>query len=336
MNVSARIVRGLSRSLAVAVIFSGCALPPSSSRTVVGTRVENGVERPFSSFEELQTAGLVNEAMDLVKTNRYFDAERSLRRARYLQPDNEQLKFNLAVVLNQAGQPEEALELLEELSALRPEQPTYALALADALITLGKKERARVLLKTAFHLFKEAKNYPQAARLARSVSNVSFEVGNEEESLCYSYEAYALAPNAEQLGSHGRILVAESLYPTAISQIQDAFKENRALASSASAQHALALARFAQGDFRGALAAEESALDFINQSPLLGAEVNAAWWLIKRKTLSRDEDEDVVERLESMKDEVRDFASSGGIALATWPPSLRALLEELAAEDGAR
>jgi Flp pilus assembly protein TadD len=326
MNMSEGIVRRLKKGLVLGVVFSACALPPDSTGTIVGTRLEDGVARPFSSFQELQTAGLVNEAMVLVNSNRYFDAERSLRQARYLQPENEQLKFNLAVVLNQAGQPEESRDLLEELCAQRPEQPTYALALADTLIALGQKERARSLLKTAFRLFRDAKNYPQAARLARSVSNVSFELGYEDESLCYSYEAYTLAPSAEQLGSHGRILVAENLFPTAISTIQEAFRKNRALAGSASAQHALALARFGQGDVRGALAAEESALDFINQSPLLGAEINAAWWLIKGETLERDEDEDVVDRLESMKDEVSDFSVSGGVAVAMWPPALRALL----------
>jgi tetratricopeptide (TPR) repeat protein len=298
----------------------------------VGTRFEDGIERPFASADELRTAGLVNEAMNLVKNNRFFDAERSLRQARHLQPDSEQLTFNLGVVLSQVGQPEESAELLRELYARRPDQPAYAVALADTFIVLGRKSEARDLLKAAFRRFKEAGNYSQAARIARSISNVSFELGYEEESLCYSYEAYTLAPNAEQLGMHGVLLVGENLYPTALSTIQEAFKKNPGFSSSAPAQHALALARFAKGDYAGALAAEETALDFINQSPMLGAELNAAWWLMKQRTLKTDESADVLERLENMKPEVCDFRQVGGVALTMWPPSLRTALQGVSVE----
>jgi tetratricopeptide (TPR) repeat protein len=320
------------KGLLGAVVCGACALPPSLSRPVVGTRVEDGIERPFATADELRTAGLVNEAMNLVASNRFFDAERSLRQARYLQPDNEQLKFNLAVVLSQVGQPEESEELLRGLYAQRPQQPSYAVALADTLIIVGKKGEARELLKAAFRRFKEAQNYSQAARIARSISNVSFELGYEEESLCYSYEAYTLAPNAEQLGMHGVLLVAENLYATALSTIQEAFKENPGFASSAPAQHALALARFARGDYAGALAAEETALDFINQSPMLGAELNAGWWLMKQRTLKEDETGDVLERLDNMKPEVYDFRQVGGVALTMWPPTLRTALQSVSVE----
>lgn len=320
------------RALICALICGGCALPPSLSRSVVGTRIEDGLERPFATADELRTAGLVNEAMNLVKNNRFFDAERSLRQARYLQPDNEQLKFNLAVVLSQVGQPEESEELLRELYAQRPERPAYTVALADTLIIVGKKGEARDLLKAAFRRFKEVRNYSQAARIARSISNVSFELGYEEEALCYSYEAYTLTQNAEQLGMHGVLLVAENLYATALSTIQEAFKENTGFASSATAQHALALARFARGDYAAALAAEETALDFVNQSPMLGAELNAAWWLMKQRMLKEDESGDVLERLQNMKPEVYDFREVGGIALTMWPPSLRAALENVSVE----
>ncbi len=333
MRIGPALSWAVGGGILAAVVCGGCALPPPSSRPVVGSRFEDGAERPFATADELRTAGLVNEAMNLVTNNRFFDAERSLRQARYLRPENEQLKFNLAVVLSQVGQPEESQELLQELYSQRPEQPAYAVALADTLIVLGRKGQARDLLKGAFRRLKEAENYPQAARIARSISNVSFELGYEEESLCYSYEAYALAPTAEQLGMHGMLLVAENLYPTAHSTIQEAFKGNSGFSSSAAAQHALALARFAQGDYAGALAAEETALDFINQSPMLGAELNAAWWLMKQRTLGEDESGDVLERLENMRSEVYDFRQVGAIALTMWPPPLRMALEEVSVED---
>jgi len=328
MNKLVRVYPSILRaSLLVFILCIGCALPPPASRLMIGTRLEDGIERPFSSAKELRTAGLVNEAMVLVQNNRFFDAERSLRQAHFLQPASEQLTFNLAVVLSQVGQPEEASQLLEDLNRRKPGQPAYLVALADARIMVGDANTARELLKRAFRLFKEAQNYSQAARIARSISNVSFELGEEQEALCYSHEAYTLEPSAEQLGWHARILIALNQFPTALRVLQESINANRGLASSASVQHALALVRFAQGDRDGALAAEESALDFINQSPLLGAEVNAAWWVMKRQTVADSEDEELSERLESMRVEIVDFVEKPNIAITTWPPRLRATLE---------
>jgi predicted Zn-dependent protease len=294
---------------------------------MIGTRLEDGIERPFSSAQELRTAGLVNEAMILVQNNRFFDAERSLRQAHFLQPGSDQLTFNLAVVLGQVGQPEEASQLLEALNRRKPGQPAYMVALADARIMLGDASRARELLKRVFRLFKDAQNYPRAARIARSISNVSFELGEEQEALCYSHEAYTLESSAEQLGWHARILIALNQFPAALRVLQESINANRGLASSASVQHALALVRFAEGDRDGALAAEEAALDFINQSPLLGAEVNAAWWVMKRQAVTDSEDEEISERLESMRIEIVDFVEKPSISITTWPASMRAALE---------
>jgi tetratricopeptide (TPR) repeat protein len=270
-----------------------------------------------------------NEAMQLVKSNRLFDAEKRLRQALYLEPTSEPLQFNLGVVLAQVGQPEEAQKILTALQKKRPESPSYAVALADTFLTSGRRQEAKGLLKEAFRRFKDANNLGQAARVARSISNVSFELGNEEEALCYSYEAYALAPTAEQIGWHGRILVALNQFSNVSSILPAEFKRNPALSRSASAQHALAMARYENGDFKAALAAEESALDFVDQSPEISSELNAAWWLMKQRVVKSDEDAEVLERLEGMRPEVYDFAQRPNVLLTTWPPALRSALGEI-------
>lgn len=352
-----------------ALALAACALPIAPEREMIGVREVAGAPQVFAARRELVAAGLVNEGMQLVKVNRYFDAEKRLRQALFLQPESEQVRFNLAVVLNQIGQPDEAREIMNELRVRQPRRPAYLVALADIVLSLGKPHQARTLLKEAFRLFSDAQNLAQAARVARSIANVDFELGYEQEALCYSYEAYSLAPGPEQLGWHARLLVAQNLHQTALDLITATLKLTPADGSSAPVQHALALARYAGGDSVGALAAEELALDLVSQSPDLGAELNAAWWVLQQERLQRfvqaqseqpepaqaeqaheavppsgaaaeesDQSElsdpekraELEEKLEAMRPEVSDFTQQGGLMLTTWPLSLRRALEQAA------
>lgn len=362
-----RVRRLVARRVGVlaALALAACALPIAPEREMIGVREVAGVPQVFAARRELVAAGLVNEAMQLVKVNRYFDAEKRLRQALFLQPENEQVQFNLALVLHQIGQPDEAREIMNELRVRQPRRPAYLVALADVALSLGEPQRARTLLKEAFRLYSDAQNLAQAARVARSIANVDFEVGYEQEALCYSYEAYSLAPGPEQLGWHARLLVAQNLHQTALDLIAATLKLTPADGSSAPVQHALALARYAGGDAVGALAAEELALDLVSQSPDLGAEINAAWWVLQQERLQRfvqaqpeqaepaqeqaeeavqpsakaadasDQSElldpekraELEEKLEAMRPEVHDFSQQGGLMLITWPLSLRQALQ---------
>jgi tetratricopeptide (TPR) repeat protein len=330
---------------------------------MIGVREVNGERQVFAARKDLVAAGLVNEGMQLVKINRYFDAEKRLRQALFLTPESEQVRFDLAVVLTQIGQPDEARAILSDLRTQQPRRPAYLVALADTLLVLGEPQEARTLLKQAFRSFIDAQNLAQAARVARSIANVDFELGYEQEALCYSYEAYSLAPTAEQLGWHGRLLVAQNLHQTALDLITATLKLAPADGSSAPVQHALALARYAHGDLTGALAAEELALDLVSQSPELGAELNAAWWVMQRERLQAapvageagaaedgesgeppaaegeaeavldpEQRAELEEKLAAMQPEVRDFAQQGGLLLVTWPIALRSALEQATAE----
>jgi hypothetical protein len=122
------------------------------------------------------------------------------------------------------------------------------------------------------------------------------------------------------------LLVALNLSPTVTATLPAIFKRDPALSRSAGAQHALALARYTTGDFQGALSAEESALDLVDQAPEFAAEFNAAWWLMKKRALREAESQEVMERLADMQSDVYDFGQRPNVLLTTWPPALRAEL----------
>ena len=95
----------------------------------------------------------------------------------------------------------------------------------------------------------------------------------------------------------------------------------------ASVHHALALARFGLGDTAGALEAENFALAFIKKDPELGAEMNAAWYLMRMQLLKGDETEVELKRLNDLRQEVLDFREANSDALIMWPVELRVLLD---------
>jgi Flp pilus assembly protein TadD len=271
---------------------------------------------------------LVSEALSYTKTGRLYDAESKLRQASYLEPSNDRIAFNLGVVVNQSGQSEEALTIFQKLLSKEPQNPEYLQGMADALVSQGRYTEARERLKQSFSLFKGANNFPRAALLARSISNIAFGVGEEQEALCYSYEAVTLAPNATQVGMHARVLVALNLFEQAESFV----KRRKSAADQALAFHALGMSRFARGDVSGALEAEEVALDRITESPELSSEVTAAWWLMKSKVPDPQATEESDERMREMKADVIDFRDRNPYELVMWPSPLRRELNAVVSE----
>jgi tetratricopeptide (TPR) repeat protein len=209
---------------------------------------------------------------------------------------------------------------LRRLESREPHNPTYLQAHADALEVAGRHEEAKAKLKEAFSIFKGAKNLPRAAVIARSISNIAFGFGSEQEALCYSYEAVTLSPVASQVSAHLRLLVALNLYGTA----KEFAQSQGALAMEPAALHALAMAKYATGDFRGALETEESALGRIAQAPGLGLEMNTSWVLMKQQVPDTEQpNEETEERTAELKDGAVQFAERSPYELVMWPPSLR-------------
>jgi hypothetical protein len=167
--------------------------------------------------------------------------------------------------------------------------------------------------------------------LARSISNLSFGIGNENEALCYSYEAVALSSDAAQVAQHGRVLLALNLYE----QAEEFVKSHRSAMSEALSQHVVALARFARGDESGAFEAAELAVARPTQNVDLGSEITAAWWLIKQRgSLASDapqESDQEIERTRQVQSDVVAFRDANSYYLVTWPPALRRALNDVKA-----
>ena len=276
--------------------------------------------------------------MSYAKQSRYFEAENRLRQADNLAPGNPRIEYNLAVAMNQNGQSEDAKALVERLLLKQPNDPNLMISLGDIEFSLGQPHEAKERLKFAFKKFRDAGNATQAARLARSVANLAFLAGNEQEALCYSYEAWTLAPIGEQLGWHARLLIAQN-YPTqAEALLKTAVAANRTLTQHPGVQHAIALARYARGDYVGALEAEDLAVDLIPTVPELGSEVNAAHVLMKQKVdatspaSSEAPDDEGADELERQRlEEALQFKDRALYEIIMWPPGLRAQLNAMEA-----
>ena len=278
-------------------------------------------------------AGLVDDAIGLTTKNRMFEAESRLRQARYLSPGNPRIEFNLAMVLDQIGQSDEAIELLNNLDRRTPNRPDTMIGLATVKVSLGQHAEAMELLKRVFRIFRAAKNDKRASLVARSISNVAFIMGAEQEALCYSYEAFAILPSDDQLGRHAQMLVAQNLFATAKDFVEAVTVLTPGLTKKALVKHSLAMARFALKDYEGALAAENAALDFLAKDPQLGGEINAAWYIMRTKMLTGQESEKELTELANLKQAAIDYRAAGVDALMMMPPELRRMIDEIPEEE---
>jgi tetratricopeptide (TPR) repeat protein len=297
----------------------GCAVPRDNGDFSVWS-ADNAQE--FLSSSELRTSGLVSESIRIAAKGRLFDAESRLRKALLLSPASPSIQYNLAVVLGQQGYAEEAKTILEGLKGSQGDHPRYAMALADVYAGKGDLVGAREQLKLAFGAFIQAHNWLKAALVARSISNLAFADGAEQEALCYSYEALFLEPSAAQLGFHTSILVGLNQYVTADTYVGEQLALNPALGASPRVHLFRALARAALGNLTGAVNEIETAQDLLAQDPELGAEVNVVWWLLKKQlpqTQEDLEDDTLQESLEAAVPEVVRLKDKPTYGMVRWP-----------------
>ena len=191
-------------------------------------------------------------------------------------------------------------------------------------------------LKRAFDIFHQAQNWPQAALVARSISNLAFATGNEQEALCYSYEAFFLDQSATQFGYHTSLLVAANQYKTVDTLIGEQLSVTSALGAMPRVHLSRALARGALGNQRGALDEIELAQNLIAQDPELGSEVNSVWWILRNEVpLTEEEqaDEKLINSIEAAKPEVLRLKDKPTYAMLRWPRYFTLLMERVV-EDG--
>jgi tetratricopeptide (TPR) repeat protein len=324
---------GLALQLLLVVVYlaAGCAVPKRQSEFEVGN-LGGADSSPFRSNRDLLASGLVNESLAFGAKGRLFESESRLRKALALTPDNGAVAFNLAVVLSQQGNTDEALGILRDLRAKEGDKPRIMVAIADAHLSRGELDRARDALKVAFASYAQAQNAPQAALMARSIANLAFAAGNEQEALCYSHEALLLAPSPQQLGYHASLLVGLNQYAQADLFVGEQLAANPALSSGVLVHLARALARAGIGNDRGALDEVKLAQDFISENAEFGTEVQSLWWLLKRDQPDDTPiDDRFVERereaLQVAGEEAARLREKPSYHMLRWPPKLLTRLE---------
>lgn len=90
-----------------------------------------------------------NKGVDLMANERLGEAEQQFRLALEEAPDLTAAKYNLALVLLKRGRTEQALILLEELTALRPEDTDFLFARGNALFQAARFDEAAVQFQAA-------------------------------------------------------------------------------------------------------------------------------------------------------------------------------------------
>jgi tetratricopeptide (TPR) repeat protein len=246
-----------------------------------------------------------------------------------LSPGEPTIMFNLAVVLSQQGYAEEATELLKELRAKQGDHPRYAIAMADVHLGQRRLAQAREELKLAYEAFSQAANWPQAATVARSISNLAFAEGAEQEALCYSYEAFVLDQSATQLGYHASMLVALNLLTTADTFVGEQLALSPSLGALPRVHLARALARGGLKNMTGAVDEIEQAQNLLAQDPEIGAEVNVVWWLFRKQIPETEEDRQdtkLQESLEAIEPEVVRLRDKPTYNMVRWPVAVLGML----------
>jgi len=246
------------------LILSACALP----------RDPYGVQQVVPTTE-VKVAAFVREGMDLLGRGRNMDAEINLRKALYLSPDSQTVRRNLAVILGRQGLYEESEELLLGLLQENPASLSTVSSLAQIYFDQGDFDRARLRYMELLEL-SEGSELPRVneirAEALRSLAVLEFTVGNEEEALCYSGEAYNQSRGREQeLARHARLLNAIGLHDRVLALLGRGSIQGRRPAEI----HQVMLAHFAKGSYTEAARGARRLGELRNAAP--EAVADARW-----------------------------------------------------------
>lgn len=303
--------------LVISVLILGCA---HSRMTNVPRTLE---------VEELLLSGLMVESVTWAGRGRLFDAEIQLRKAKWLAPDNAAVRFNLAVVLGQQGKLSEAESLIQALMEELGRRPDYLLVLADINRQAGQLDRARRLLKEAYGKYDDASNRREAAVLARSIANLAFVGGEEQEALCYSYEALRQRADSDQIGYHALLLLSLNRTSESHAFILEQVTTKRVVKESGFVQFVLALANLGIGDLGASSQAIKLSRQLSTARITYGDELEALQLIVSENRGDTSiVEEEAVRRQVRRQSEVEKFLEQSTYALLHWPISAQELLRK--------
>ncbi len=273
--------------------------------------------------EELILSGLLVDSVASAGRGRLLDAEGQLRKAAWLDSTNSAVQFNLAVVLSQQGRLLEARQVIESVRKSSGPRPDIMIVLADIERQEGNFVQARALLKGAYRRFDEVDNREQATLLARSIANLAFVSGEEQEALCYSYEALHQSEDVEQVAYHGILLLALNQIEQVHNFLLQQAAAKRSVRDSGMVQFVLSLTAIAKGDFESG----EKALKLARRLSKKGAtylkELDALQLIVLQHSGENTQRDEERKRWE---DSARNIVEQSSYQLLHWPMDVQDVL----------
>jgi tetratricopeptide (TPR) repeat protein len=227
------------------VLATACGL--AAIATSLGCAVSSNTlpRTPFVTPDALTVAALATEGVDHFRAGRYEQARAMLSQAYHIAPESKPLKRNLAVVSTRLGNYERAIELYRELLEEEAEAADLQLEYAQALVGMDEFDAALAALRSALDGAIQKQDDQLSLTAARSLSDLSFKVGLEEDALCYSDMVLAFRPDKAEVARHAKMLVAVGSYAEASKLIEARFPLG-VLRQEPRIAHELALAKLGE------------------------------------------------------------------------------------------
>lgn len=217
------------------LMVAGCALP-----------VKQNSGQKFIDEHDLDAVSLARQGGEFFRTGRMVDAELYLRQSLYINPGAPNIRANLASVLVALKEYDEAFQILQNLMQEYPESNEFEDQLARSYIEIGDYDAAAVHLRRVFERALNKRDFPLAAREARSQAALAFRVGHEESALCESSQALFLKRDADEVSRHAKLLLALNR-PSDAAATASAYMNEQGSARDPRVFLQLALAQYALG-----------------------------------------------------------------------------------------
>jgi tetratricopeptide (TPR) repeat protein len=233
----------------------------------------------FVPSPEMRAVKAYQEGLSLAARSRYVDAEFMFREALYFAPGQRNLRFNLAMVLEQMGNFPEALEILDQLLAepVPKSDPLTSLEVRFAkgklLVAEGDFEAGPLVLEQALVQAIEASDWglkrPDANRqapkvawglIARSLSALAFRLGDEQQALCYLRQSRLALAEGKEVERRVRVLIGIGRTEEAQQELSEYFALHRG-SKDPQLLHYMSMIELAHGDMHAALDRARQALD---------------------------------------------------------------------------